>query len=176
MFYIFWFKHILPPPRSRGSKNTIFRICSVFSTFTVASAGIVDLQLEIKTQGPTKYKRTTTFHHRHAHFWPFFFEAFQKAFHGRLTYLCMENGQKVLFLYTFSRFFLTLGNLCDGVIDSKFDSRTEDPEKCKATDNTSWLLDRFWPFLALFDRPSGQIDFEKMKKNETNGEKITKKV
>ena len=65
---VFVFKHILPLQRSRGLKTRFFAFVRFLPTFTVASTGIVDLQLEFQTQGPTKYKHTTTFYHRHAHF------------------------------------------------------------------------------------------------------------
>ena len=61
-FYAFLFKHILPLQKSRGSKNTIFRVSWFFvSTFTDARTGVIDLQSEFQTQGLTKYKQLTMF-------------------------------------------------------------------------------------------------------------------
>ena len=102
---VFVFKHILPLQRSRGLKTRFFAFVRFLPTFTVASAGIVDLQLEFQTQGSTKYKHTTTFHYRHAHFWPFILRLFKKPSTADWQIYAWKTAKKCCFFIHFLGFF-----------------------------------------------------------------------
>ena len=100
------------------------------------------------------------------------FEAFRKAFRTDMTDLCRENIQKKV-IFIFFRFF-DVGNLLYKRFWTRIRFSDRRADKIQAKNNIWCPSDLFWPFLGLFDGPSGQTS-ENRNKNMKKGWKKPKK-